>query len=83
MTSGPMPLCAFCARLGRDGNLTQESDGLVCAAYPGPTGIPDEILMSVADHRKPLAGDGGLTFEQDPDKPKPPRWLLDILEHKP
>ena len=36
--------------------------GFKCKAYP--LGIPDAIIDSEADHRKPYKGDHGITYEQ-------------------
>ena len=35
--------------------------GTTCAAFPD--GIPDNILLFGDDHRKPVEGDNGVTFE--------------------
>ena len=60
MTTGPAPMCLECERF-REGE-----DGFICGAYPD--GIPEAIIMSTADHRKPYEGDGGQTFIPiDPD----------------
>lgn len=37
---------------------------LMCTAYPD--GIPDPILENKADHRKPIDGDSGIQYENDP-----------------
>jgi hypothetical protein len=47
----------------------QPGEGMVCAAYPD--GIPDPILDSDVDHRVPYAGDHGIQFVQNPDRPPP------------
>ncbi len=62
MTSIAVPICYSCIRL-------HPGDGMTCEAFPA--GIPEQIVSSEADHRLPFAGDGGLTFEQDPDLPEP------------
>ena len=46
-----------------------DGDGMRCDAYP--QGIPDEILESEVDHRLPYAGDGGVQFEQNPERLPP------------
>jgi hypothetical protein len=59
---GP-PMCYNCKR-------QSNADPLNCDAFP--KGIPDPILFSRFDHRKPFAGDGGIRFEPiDPDIPVP------------
>jgi len=50
------------------------ADKLSCAAFP--EGIPEDIYMNRADHRKPYPGDGGITFEMEPN---PPPWADDVL----
>lgn len=47
-------MCMECKRFRRD------APGFTCDAYPA--GIPEQIVMSEWDHRKPAAGDGGLQF---------------------
>ena len=50
------PICAGCRRLRK----REFGEVLACDAFPDR--IPDDILDSSADHRKPHAGDHGLTF---------------------
>lgn len=50
-------LCSFCA------HARPIEGGLGCDAYPN--GIPDEIHFGGLDHRQPLDGDGGITFEPE------------------
>lgn len=52
----PTPLCAICR------HLRDSEDEMICDAFPD--GIPFEILSSEADHRKPYAGDGGITYQR-------------------
>ena len=51
-------LCAFCRHfvlsLAEDGRPT-------CRAFP--YGIPDQILVGRADHRRPFPGDRGIRYE--------------------
>jgi len=54
------PLCMFCR------NLIDESEVKRCRAFP--EGIPEEILTTEADHRKPFEGDGGIRFESMSDE---------------
>ncbi|WP_202912929.1 hypothetical protein [Deinococcus kurensis] len=56
MSSVPAPMCLSCRHL-MAGTLT-------CAAYPD--GIPEEILDSEIDHRKPYDRDNGVQFEPLP-----------------
>lgn len=52
--------------------------GLTCYAYPD--GIPEDIIYSRTDHRKPVAEDHGIHFEQDPAMPKlDPAWYDPIF----
>ncbi|GAB4514035.1 MAG: hypothetical protein Kow0047_25760 [Anaerolineae bacterium] len=52
MTTGPAPICLYC---------THYRGELRCDAFP--TGIPDAIIFSEHDHRKPFPGDQGIVFE--------------------
>ena len=54
--SAGAPICAGCRRLHK----VEYETPLSCAAFPDR--IPDDILTSRADHRKPHEGDHGLTF---------------------
>jgi len=49
----PLPICYGCRHVA--------GDAMTCAAFPA--GIPLAVLYSELDHRKPVAGDGGITFE--------------------
>lgn len=51
------PLCYQCKRLFP---AVKGSDVLRCEAFPD--GIPAAIQLNEIDHRKPIAGDGGLLF---------------------
>ncbi len=51
------PMCLYCAR-----RLRSPSG---CEAFP--LGIPTDVLSGQFDHRQPHDGDGGLTFEEQPD----------------
>lgn len=53
--AGMLPICFECARL-RGVQLV----GYTCEAFP--KGIPTDILVNAADHRKPYEGDHGLQF---------------------
>jgi hypothetical protein len=68
MTSIVVPICYSCTRL-------HPGDNMVCDAYL--EGIPEAIVSSEVDHRLPYAGDGGLTFEQDPDLPEPDNTVFE------
>lgn len=54
--SAAAPICVVCKRLRE----TTEKSWMACDAYP--RGIPDAILESRVDHRKPYRGDHGLQF---------------------
>lgn len=62
MTVPVRPICAGCLRRPLSGPYK-------CEAYP--EGIPQAIIFSKVDHRKPYEGDGGKQFaarrEQDAD----------------
>lgn len=55
MTSIAPPICGGCKHL--QGTLLDPK----CDAFPA--GIPRDILLSEADHRKPFPGDNGIRFE--------------------
>jgi hypothetical protein len=55
LTTIAPPICSGCTHLR--GDLRDPR----CDAFPG--GIPNEILLSKADHRKPFPGDNGIQFE--------------------
>jgi len=50
------PICLYCKHYRRD-----DPARLICDAFP--SGIPDGILESRLDHRKPVNGDRGVRFE--------------------
>lgn len=66
----PVPMCAFCRHFDR------QAETFACSAYPD--GIPDAIVRSDVDHRKPHAGDHGIQFEPGPRR-KPPAGYLEML----
>jgi hypothetical protein len=69
MTYGA-PICSFCQHFNANG------ERLTCRAFPA--GIPDSILESRADHRQPVAGDGGIQFQaKDADGEKYAARLFD------
>jgi hypothetical protein len=55
-TSFTMPICYWCKHLNRVRRPA------ICKAFP--EGIPDDILVSTADHRKPYEGDNGFLYEE-------------------
>lgn len=57
MTTLLAPICLGCKNL-RDSS--RESATLRCSAFPD--GIPEAIITSQKDHRKPVAGDRGIRF---------------------
>lgn len=60
MTSYIRPfLCTYCKHLHR---FTDDPLKLTCEAFPD--GIPGEVLSNQADHRAPIDGDHGITFDQ-------------------
>lgn len=64
MTSVAPPICVGCKH--RRGDLMDPK----CDAFP--SGIPTEILLSNADHRKPYPGDNGIRF--DPESPEDAKY---------
>jgi hypothetical protein len=66
---GP-PMCMYCRHYRRDVPLT-------CSAYPER--IPDPILQSRVDHRKPYRGDHGVTFQADPKQESPDAYLATLF----
>ena len=52
MTSVAAPICYGCLHKHPD---------LTCDAFPAC--IPNEIMLSEVDHRKPFTGDAGIVFE--------------------
>ena len=50
------PICVFCRRLHK----RAFGEALTCDAFPDR--IPDDILVSKADHRQPFKDDQGKTF---------------------
>lgn len=53
MTTYRAPMCIGCKHFHRE--------GFTCDAFPN--GIPDDILESRLDHRKPYPGDNGIQYE--------------------
>jgi hypothetical protein len=70
MTSGPPAQCLACARWRSP--LDTDLVAQTCDAYP--SGIPDQIWLNRADHRKPFEGDGGLRWKSDGTAF--PAWVL-------
>lgn len=66
------PICIYCRRLER---INQ--DGYTCSAYPD--GIPEAIILSNVDHRKPFDGDHGLQFEVKPGSEAKAEDLFGLL----
>jgi hypothetical protein len=56
--TGTSPICFECAR---DFGI-ETGRGWVCDAFP--RGVPKDILINAADHRRPYPGDGGLQFKR-------------------
>jgi len=66
MTTYDVPMCLWCRHFHRDDDAT----ALTCDAFPDR--IPDAILKSTVDHRRPYLGDHGIRFvpEQGMDVPE-------------
>lgn len=64
MTTIAPPICGGCKHL-----TSPDLRDPKCDAFPA--GIPNEILLSRADHRKPFPGDNGIQYEpKDADDAK-------------
>ena len=70
MVSIASPICQGCIHLV--GNLMNPT----CSAFPA--GIPQEILFSQVDHRKPYPDDLGIQFE--PKAPKDAEYAKMMFE---
>lgn len=70
MTDGPAPMCMSCRHFDRITIDPATGTGSPrCAAFPD--GIPSSIFWDGRiDHRRPFAGDRGIRFEQDPNRPE-------------
>lgn len=70
MTTVAPPICGGCKHLR--GDLREPK----CDAFPA--GIPNEILLSRADHRQPFAGDQGIRFDpKDAEAAEYAAWLFE------
>jgi hypothetical protein len=71
MTSVAPPICGGCKNLTSP-DLREPR----CTAFPD--GIPNEILLSRADHRQPFAGDNGIRFDpKDADAAKYAEFIFE------
>lgn len=55
---GLRPMCDACI------HLIPDPGDWKCKAFP--EGLPESVASEGADHRKPLPGDNGIQFEQNP-----------------
>lgn len=69
MPSEIAPMCYSCVHAW----ATVES----CDAFPN--GIPIDVLDWETDHRKPIVGDTGIVFEQDPSESKFDNEIADLV----
>lgn len=67
MSDVPAPMCMFCRHYDR------QAETFACSAYPD--GIPDAIVRSEVDHRKPHTDDHGIRFDAHPRQKPPPGYL--------
>ncbi len=51
-------ICMSCKHY-RPANITERQ---TCDAFPD--GIPDQVLMGINEHKRPILGDHGLQYEQ-------------------
>jgi hypothetical protein len=65
------PICLVCKHYNRDENATKPT----CKAFPDR--IPAAIRESRLDHRLPIAGDHGITFE--PTSPRGAEYAVEIF----
>jgi len=70
------PICMTCSHHRGD-----MSHGGECDAFPA--GIPQGILRNEVDHRRPIDGDEGIQWEQDPAAPRLDRDYYDRLFQSP
>ena len=75
MTTSIGPICLYCQCFHQRGDLRSAPPGLTCDAFP--QGIPEAILGTQVDHRRPYAGDGGLRFV--PQDEEAQAHALDLL----
>ena len=68
-------LCNFCTH--RHPLPNRAGQPWTCAAFPD--GIPQDIIRSRVDHRKPHAGDHGIQFELR-EGAKEPTLIFDVLD---
>ena len=57
--------CSACRHFHREDRAHE-----TCAAFP--EGIPADILANRLDHRRPIDGDHGVTWQRAPDAPGHP-----------
>jgi len=57
-----LPICFSCTHRGNEAFGTVEN----CSAFP--KGIPEAIILSEVDHHRPVEGDHGIQFQQDPNR---------------
>jgi len=53
------PVCTLC----KHWTPGTGQHGRTCAAFTAPDSIPESIWTGANDHRQPVAGDNGITFE--------------------
>lgn len=71
MTTYRAPMCIGCKHF--------RNEGFTCDAFPD--GIPEDILQSRIDHRKPYLNDNGIQFE--PVSPMAARFVARIFPEDP
>jgi hypothetical protein len=61
-----MFICPYCKH-------TLENTNTRCAAFPD--GIPQDVLVTRVNHRKPVEGDHGIQFESEGEMPD---WINQV-----
>lgn len=77
MTTVVAPICSGCTHLQGGVLFSPGNRNRPAACDAFPAGIPQQILLSQADHRQPFAGDQGIQF--DPKTPADAEYAAEIF----